>query len=409
MTPTKILVLTSTFPRWEGDTEPRFVFDLCRHLSKIHEVHVLAPHAAGARSQETLSGMSVTRFRYFLPRLQTLAYQGGILTRLQQNPLRVLQVPLFLLGEIFAIRRLLKTHRFSVIHAHWIIPQGLAAVLAKLNRADSPPILVTSHGADIYGLRNALFTAIKLWVLRRCDAISVVSQAMRDTLHNIYPGVRSELISMGTDLTELFRPDKTISRQRATVLFVGRLVEKKGVRYLIDAFATVLGQHPEAELWIAGYGPEESRLRQRIKQLHLENNIRFLGAVEHCKLPEFYRKSTITVIPSIVASSGDQEGLGLVIVEALGCECPVIASDLPAIHDVIEEGVTGLLARPADSNHLATNINLLLSDREMRNRLAANGRNYVLRHFDWHNIYLRYDKLLTSLAANHKLSRKHAL
>jgi hypothetical protein len=199
----RILVLTSTFPRWEGDIEPRFVFDLCRYLSKMYEVHILAPHAAGAKLQETLSGISVTRFRYFIPPVQSIAYEGRILTRLQQNPLRVIQVPFFLLGEILAISRLLKTHRFSVIHAHWIIPQGLAAVVATLNRKASPPILVTSHGADIYGLR-----------------------------------------------------------------------------------------HP------------------------------FLGAVEHRKLPDLYRKSTITVIPSIVATSGDQEGLGLVIVEALGCEMP---------------------------------------------------------------------------------------
>jgi glycosyltransferase involved in cell wall biosynthesis len=397
----RILVLTSTFPRWEGDIEPRFVFDLCRFLSKMYSVHVLAPHTAGARVQETLDGIKVTRFRYFLPRLQSLAYQGGILTRLRQNPLRVIQVPLFLLSEILAISRLLKTQRFSVIHAHWIIPQGLAAVVATLNRLDSPPILVTSHGADIYGLRHPLFTTIKRWILHRCDAVSVVSQAMRDTLHGLLPGVRSELISMGTDLTELFKPDKTITRQRATILFVGRLVEKKGVQYLIDAFAIVLRQQPEAELWIAGYGPEESRLRRQAKQLQLENNIQFFGAVEHRKLPDLYRKSTITVIPSIVATGGDQEGLGLVIVEALGCACPVIASDLPAIHDVIKDGVTGLLARPADSDHIAAHISLLLSDREMQSRFGINGRNYVLRHFDWHNIYLRYGNLLTSLAANH--------
>jgi glycosyltransferase involved in cell wall biosynthesis len=405
----KILVLTSTFPRWEGDIEPLFVFDLCRFLSKMYEVYVLAPHAAGARLQETLAGIKVTRFRYFLPRLQSLAYQGGILTRLRQNPLRVIQVPFFLLGEILAISRLLKTHRFSVMHAHWIIPQGLAAVVATLNRKDSPPILVTSHGADIYGLRHPLFTAIKRWVLHRCDAISVVSQAMRETLQGLSPGVRAELISMGSDLTDLFKPDKTITRQRATILFVGRLVEKKGVRYLIDAFATVLGQHPEAELWIAGYGPEESSLRRQVKQLQLENNIRFFGAVEHRKLPNLYRKATITVIPSIVATGGDQEGLGLVIVEALGCECPVIASDLPAIHDVIKDGVTGLLAPPADSGHIAAHIVMLLRNREMRSRLGSNGRNHVLRHFDWHNIYLRYGNLLTSLVSNHDFSGQQVL
>jgi glycosyltransferase involved in cell wall biosynthesis len=405
----RILVLTSTFPRWEGDIEPRFVFDLCRFLSKMYAVHVLAPHASGARVQETLAGISITRFRYFIPRLQSLAYQGGMLTRLRQNPLRVIQVPFFLLSEILAINRLLKTHHFSVIHAHWIIPQGLAAVVANLNRKDSPPILVTSHGADIYGLRHPLFTAVKRWVLHRCDAISIVSQAMRDTLHGLLPGIRSELISMGADLTELFKPDKTLTRQLTTVLFVGRLVKKKGVRYLIDAFATVLRQHAETELWIAGYGPEESRLRRQVKQLHLENNIRFLGAVEHCKLPDLYRKSTITVIPSIVTTSGDQEGLGLVIVEALGCECAVIASDLPAIHDVIRDGVTGLLARPADSDHIAAHIDMLLSDREMRNRLGLNGRNHVLRHFDWNSIYPRYASLLTSLVSKQNFSGKQVL
>ena len=98
--PTRVLVLTSTLPRWPGDTEPRFVEYLSYELARGFEVVVLAPHCPGAARQETLSNgkqaLAIHRFRYFIPALQSLAYDGGILSRIRQNPLRLLLIPFFL-------------------------------------------------------------------------------------------------------------------------------------------------------------------------------------------------------------------------------------------------------------------------------------------------------------------------
>ncbi|MGI9262428.1 MAG: glycosyltransferase family 4 protein, partial [Woeseiaceae bacterium] len=126
--PKKLLVLTSTYPRWSGDTEPRFVEYLSQELAKSYEVVVLAPHCDGAARRETLSkdgrSISVHRFRYFIPTLQSLAYEGGILSRIRRNPFRILLVPFFIAAQLYAISVLHRRYRFDAIHAHWIIPQG---------------------------------------------------------------------------------------------------------------------------------------------------------------------------------------------------------------------------------------------------------------------------------------------
>ena len=119
----KVLVMTSTFPRWAGDHGPRFVFELCRHLCTDFDVTVLAPHAPGAKTNEILDGIRVVRFRYFFEWGESLAYQAGILPNLRSNPLRYVLVPGFLVLQFIALIRLLHQQKFSAIHAHWLIPQ----------------------------------------------------------------------------------------------------------------------------------------------------------------------------------------------------------------------------------------------------------------------------------------------
>ncbi|MGB1142701.1 MAG: hypothetical protein ACPG1A_17505, partial [Halioglobus sp.] len=122
----KILVVTSTFPRHADDTEPGFVDRLCRHLAIHNDIDVLAPHDAGIPTEEQLApNLRIHRFRYAPARWQRLAYNGGILPNLRANPSRVLLVPFFILGQLLAVLRLLRRNDYHVVHAHWIIPQGL--------------------------------------------------------------------------------------------------------------------------------------------------------------------------------------------------------------------------------------------------------------------------------------------
>lgn len=388
-------MLTSTFPRWVGDHEPPFVFELSRRLAQQFEVHVLAPHAPGAQLQETLDGVHVQRFRYAPEALQQLAYDGGILARLRQRRWRLLLVPCLLAGQWWALRRLLRHQRFDAIHAHWLIPQALVAILAGIPK--NCALLCTSHGGDLFGLRGRLLGRLKRGILARCTGVTVVSAAMRDEVQRLRPGQAVDIIPMGTDLIECFTPAPNVGREPNTVLFAGRLVEKKGVRYLIDAFARLRRQGRAVTLRIAGAGPEREDLQAQAQRLGIASAVDFIGAVDHTRLAELYRQASVAVVPSVVAADGDQEGFGLVIVETMGCECPVVASRLPAIGDIAIDGETALLAPPADPAALADAIAAVLDDPAAATRRARAARARVVEHFDWISITGRYAALLRRL------------
>jgi phosphatidyl-myo-inositol dimannoside synthase len=381
----RVLMLTSTLPRWEGDSEPRFVLDLARHLGDEFDIELLAPHAPGAARSESLEGVRVTRFRYWIPRWQSVAYEGGISWRLKENPLRLLQVPFFLFSLGWHIlRRMGRAPRITLIHAHWIIPQGLVAVLARVLGRHEVPLVCTSHGGDLFGLRGSLWTAIKRWVLQRCDLVTVVSNAMAARVREIARDVKPAVIPMGTDLTGLFTPPVQPRRlPMKRLIFVGRLVEKKGVKYLLEAMSSVRMQHPDIRLSIIGHGPLRDSLETDVEKLGLREQVSFLGPVPHAQLPAHYQNADVAVFPFVESESGDQEGFGLVMVEAMGCECAVIASDLPAVRDALQNGKTGIAVPPRDVAALAHSIGFLITNPAVAQTLARQGRELAVSRFDW--------------------------
>jgi glycosyltransferase involved in cell wall biosynthesis len=189
---------------------------------------------------------------------------------------------------------------------------------------------------------------------------------------------------MGVDMHGRFTADASIPRAEEELLFVGRLVEKKGLRHLLDALPLVRAQRPGCRLKIAGFGPEEAALRAQCHALGLDGSVDFLGAVAQEELPALYRRATVFVASFVEAASGDQEGLGLVMVEAAACGCPVVASDLPAVRDVLEERVT-----PADAGALAARLLELLSETpQERASRASRLRARLEASFDWQAVAL---------------------
>ena len=364
-----LLVLTSTLPRWAGDTEPRFVEDLSYQLADKFDVVVLAPHCAGAARHETLSDgkrrITVHRFRYCLVAL--------------------------LAAQTISIAKLHRRHRFAAIHAHWIIPQGMSAALFRLLARQAPPLLITSHGSDLFALRGALLARLKRWILGKATRVSVVSDAMRSAAAEL--GCNDSDIavrSMGVDLRFTFTPGEA-GTERDGLIFVSRLVEKKGLTHLIEAMARLVAQHPELRLTIIGDGPLREPLTQLVSKLDLQDHVHFAGSLPNAELPNYLRAAQISVMPSV------QEGLGLVAVEAMGCGCAVVASDLPAVRDVVIDGETGLMVQPADSAELAEKIGRLLADDTLRDTLAAAGRRHALAHFDWREVGTTYAELIAGM------------
>ena len=128
-----LLVLTSTYPRWADDPEPGFVHELAKRLTNHFRVIVLGPHAPGASATEVLDGVEGVRYRYAPDRLETLVNDGGIVTNLRRDKWKLLLVPGFVLAQSWCTWRLVRTGSVDVIHAHWLIPQGLIAAMLRLS------------------------------------------------------------------------------------------------------------------------------------------------------------------------------------------------------------------------------------------------------------------------------------
>ncbi|MGY3039687.1 glycosyltransferase involved in cell wall biosynthesis [Rhodanobacter sp. TND4EL1] len=390
-----LLVLASTYPRWKDDHEPGFVHELAKRLTNRFHVIAVVPSAPGAAVRETLDGVEVIRYRYAPRRFETLVNDGGIVTNLQRHHWKLLLVPTFVWAQAWRTWHLLRTRQIDVIHAHWLLPQGLiAAVLGQLS-GRAPPFLVTSHGADLFALRGKGLNALKRFVARKAAAVTVVSDAMRDELARMGADVGSvEVQPMGVDLAERFVPDPATKRSHDEILFVGRLVEKKGLRHLIDAMPSILRARPSAHLTVVGFGPEEAERRTQVENLGLHGKIHFAGALSQGDLPARYQRAAVFVAPFAEASSGDQEGLGLVCLEAAGCGCPVVVSDLPATRKVLPEGAGCIRVAPSDSAALADAVVDVLTRREIHLCGVEAFRESIAESFDWRVVGQNYASIL---------------
>ncbi|MGX5201529.1 glycosyltransferase family 4 protein [Aliikangiella sp. IMCC44632] len=398
----KILITATTFPLKEADNQPRFIYDLAKNLVPDFDVNVLVPHFPGAKKDEKLGNLKVSRYSYFLERFETLTYGNGILENLKKNKLLFLLIPFLLVAQYRSIYRKVINDDIRLINAHWIIPQGLIAILLKKRfkrKNIALKIVVTSHGGDLFALNYWGFNWLKRWVISNADKTVVVSEAMREYCYDaikVKASCKIEVRSMGVDLQNTFvqlQPYK----QREGLIFVGRIAEKKGLHVLIQAMQIVTQKYPNTQLTVVGEGSEKAFNQQLAMELSLNSNIEFKGSLAHSEIPVLLNQSRIFVMPSIVSASGDQEGLGLVAVEAMGCGCAVIASDLAAIKDVVIHKRTGIMFKAGSHIELGKALIGLLDDSNQCEEIAQRGHDYANINFDWSMVAKRYTEYFNEI------------
>ena len=393
----RLLVLASTYPRWAGDHEPGFVHELSKRLTENFDVSVLCPHATGAAAREQLDGVQVIRYRYAPARLEKLVNDGGIVTNLRRHRWMALLLPGFFLAQLIYTSLFLLRHKPAAIHAHWIIPQALVAVLANRLTRRRTPILVTSHGADLFAVNGGLMRWLKAWTLRRCTQATVVSQAMLEPLQALgMPAEKITVAPMGVDM-DRFHDSPAVQRSRHELLFVGRLVEKKGLRHLLDALPLIIEKHPQTSLTIVGFGPELVERKQQAEKLGLGNRVHFAGACSQIELPAYYRRAAMLVAPFVQADSGDREGLGLVSVEALACGCPVVTTRIDAVKEVFAGQWPPFIASCGSPSSLAEQIIRVLANPESAATWVADYQSTQGIRFDWSHVAAGYKRALSRL------------
>jgi glycosyltransferase involved in cell wall biosynthesis len=393
--PLKVLMVTSSYPRHAQDTASVFLRQMAMALHNAGiNVHVLAP-ADREPSTTNEDGIVVHRFRYFIPRYQRLAYGAGILPNLKRRPVLWLQVPFFLLTMLWATVRLVRAEQPDIIHAHWVLPQGLLTSIVR--RYLKTPLIITLHGGDAYALRNPLLVGLKRFSLRRCDLWTSNTPATARAVGTGEGLAAAEIIPMGVDYQRFSsgHGDKlraSLPHTLKIILFVGRLVQKKGVDDLIHAYALLERTAQEnSVLWIIGGGDQESRLRQLASVQGLgPDRIRFIGPVPNESLPDYYSAADLFVGPSIMDESGDTEGQGVVFLEAFAAGLCVVATAVGGIPDIISHGHTGILVSPRQPHELASTIGKLLADDGLRLSIGQNAKRAAEQCYAWSHIAQRF-------------------
>jgi len=206
-----------------------------------------------------------------------------------------------------------------------------------------------------------------------------------------------KIIPFGVD-TNIFKYNP-VSKEKNLfqILSIGYLIERKGFKYLIKSVKEVLKIHDNVNLKIVGTGPLENQIKNLLNELKLTKCIEVISNVSDEKLLELYNSSDIFVLPSVVDSQGNTEGLGVVLLEAMACKVPVIASNIGGIPDIVHDRVNGILVPQKDVLELSKSINELIGNEDMRKNLALNGYEMVKAHFSWKQIANDYIKIYTEI------------
>lgn len=298
------------------------------------------------------------------------------------------------LGNSFSppiFRTLLKIKGdYDLIHAHCHL--FFSTIMASLvRRLGSPPLIITTHGimsASAPDWFNILYMkTIGKWTLKSADKIICYTQMEKDKLVDMLK-IDSKKISVipnGVD-TDLFHPDPDTGKRSnqsnaITILWAGRFVRGKGVKYMIQAAKILVKEIPDLKILLVGDGPSKGEIEGLIEKFNLKKNVIIKENISNENMPEVYQKSDIFVLPSL------NEGVPKTLLEAMACGKPVVISEFPHLADMIKNA--GLMFPKGDVHALAANIKILIEDKELAQKLGNNGRNKILKDHSWENTVLK--------------------
>ena len=450
----KVLVIGSVYPRFQEDAEVPWLRTSISHLKKTGvEIQVLAPSYKGLKSHD-IDGTHVNRFRYAPANWEILTHEEGAPSKMASKPwLQLLAIPYIINGFIQCLR-ICRKWRPDVIHAHWPFPHAYIALgAAKLFKI---PLVLNFHGAELLLIRkkkwvkpllkfaigqaqavfaNSSFTAGKIKAIRN---VNVEWSPSGPTLEE--SGLSPRTSSGDT----LQRPVPHAVSGKFKILFVGRHIERKGIRYLIEAAKYL--PTDKFEIRIVGVGDLTEQLKKQAALLderrktkdesgstsllrpcsaqaptlcHPERNevkskdpvnfsgveespasIIFTGKLSPEDLANEYRTANVFTLPAIVDSKGDTEGLGVVLIEAMELGLPIVASNVGGIPDVVIDGESGILVPEKDPVALADAFKRLEADPALIEKLLAGARKRIDECFTWDGIIERQIEVYKRLCRN---------
>ena len=419
----KVLVIGSVYPRFHEDAEVPWLRTSIAHLKKAGlDIQVLAPAYKGLKSHE-IDGVKVNRFRYAPAKWEFLTHEEGAPSKMANKPwLQLLAIP-YIISGFFKCIKICRKFKPDIIHAHWPFPHAYIALgAAKLFKI---PLVLNFHGAELLLIRKKKWVKPLLkFAISQAQAVFANSSFTAGKIKALR-NVDVEWSPYGTTLeTGTGNAEPHPINSKFKILFVGRHIERKGIRYLIEAAKYL--PRDQFEIRIVGVGDLTEQLKMQADALchpELYETKNFSSQVELCPLgsseteskdlpaeiiftgklsPEAlaneYKSANVFTLPAIVDSKGDTEGLGVVLIEAMELGLPIVASNVGGIPDVVIDGETGILVPEKDPEALANAYKRLAAEPELVKHLLVGAQKRINECFTWDGIIQRqievYNKVL---------------
>ena len=391
-----VVMVATSYPRFPGDGVGSFMAPIAHGVAaRGHEVHMVLPWHPAITLPAEQNGVRFHFFKYApTASLAVFGYAGGLKADTALRSAAWAVAPAALVAGWATARRVAAQYKATIMHGHWVIPGGLMAAAARGAR----PLVVSLHGSDVFvAERNALARRAARSTFARAGWVTACS----DDLHTraIALGAaadRIETVPYGVDAAR-FRPDPAaraaVRRElglgdESLVVSAGRLVSKKGFRYLIDAVASMT-DIPGLCLAIAGEGDLRAALMARAAPLG--SRVRLLGNRSQDDIARLCAAADVVAVPSIRDDAGNVDGLPNFALEALASATPVVATRAGGLPQAIEDGLTGRLVSERNAFELARAIRDLLQHPTDAQRLGAAARAHVHAQFGWARTAERFE------------------
>lgn len=395
----KICIVTTMFPKYKGDSYGPFVLEEAKFLVRNGvEVHVVTQHNPEAAYKEEIEGIHIHRFKWLEPKeFRALIHFKG----LKDN----FRLVTYLISLFFNLMWIVKKHDIKVIHAHHTIPVGLVGVIiGKIMRT---PVVITSHLMDIttHGTdegplgnikdfeSNFFYRKLISFSLNSCKKIVAVSADLANRI--IQMGIDPEKTIVLRNAVDIhrFKPVKNIEMRNKynikeneiLIVFAGHLEPFKGIFELLDAFYEIRKKNQNVKLVVIGGGQSEKEVKEIVSKYNLNGHITFTGKISPDTIQNFYQMADIFTLPSYT------EGLPLVVVEAMACGLPIVASCVGGIPEIVKNNENGFLIPPRNKEKLAQKLDILINNRELREKFGKKSVELIDNEF---NIDKRVNKLI---------------
>lgn len=361
----KIAVVTSTFPKSSFDNVPKFVetqvINLKTNFPNL-EFYILSPQNNSREASLNTKYYKQIRFNYFWPKHFQKLTNNGIINQLKKNVLYYFMVPFFVFAELIALIQLVKQEDIDLIYAHWFFPQAVNAFI--VSKILNVPFSFTSHSSDLVIVDKKIPILGKLIIRKVClnaKSISTPSKKIMNLIKEYFSEeefkkINHHVIPMGINSNNIYlNTKKNTDKSVFEILFVGRFSEKKGVDILLESIYFLLQKSitKKIKLKLAGEGEEEKKYKHIIKKFDLENVVQFLGYLNEKDKYKAMQEADLIVVPSTNSSTGDIEGLPVVLLEGLYCQTAVLASENTNANEIIEDSINGFIIRNINPYNLS--------------------------------------------------------